>query len=180
MTRKEYCLSLDPRMEYCKPWTKAWIMDWLLSSEQYHIRRYIKALRSEEYYQIIQPNKFKLYWWRRRKNMLGVRLGFFIPAGCFGPDLKIWHYGSIIVNPNSRIGSGCDIHGNCCIGSRGDSQVSPRIGNNVNIGQNAQILGGITVADCVKIGAGAVLVKSVEELNETVIGVPAKSIRASL
>lgn len=177
MTRKEYCLSLDPRMEYCKPWTKAWIMDWLLSSEQYHIRRYIKALRSEEYYQIIQPNKFKLYWWRRRKNMLGVRLGFFIPAGCFGPDLKIWHYGSIIVNPNSHIGSGCDIHGNCCIGSNGKTQDSPIIGKDVNLGQNCQVIGGIMIADGVNVGAGAVVVKDVLSPGATVVGIPAKEIR---
>lgn len=62
-------------MEYCRPWTKAWFMDWLLSSEQYHIRRFVKALRSEEYYQSIRPDKLKLYWWKRRKNKLGVKVG---------------------------------------------------------------------------------------------------------
>ncbi len=163
-------------MEYCKSWTKAWIMDWLLSSEQYHIRRFVKALRSEEYYQDIKPDKLKLYWWKRRKNRIGAKLGFFIPAGCFGPDLKIWHYGSVIVNPESRIGSGCDIHGNCCIGSNGKTQDSPVIGNNVNLGQFCQVIGGITIADNVKVGAGAVVTKSVETEGATVVGVPAKEI----
>lgn len=172
MTRKEY-LALDPRMEYCKPLTKAWFMDWLLQSEQYHICSFVKALRSEEFYQDIHPNKFKLYRWKRKKNKLGARLGFFIPAGCFGPDLKIWHYGSIIVNPESRIGSGCDIHGNCCIGSNGRTQDSPVIGNNVNLGQNCQVIGGINVADGVKVGAGAIVVANIDKENATVVGIPA-------
>lgn len=173
MTRKEY-IALDPRMEYCRPWTKAWLLDWLLSSEQHHIRSFVKALRSEEFYQSIRPNKLKLYWWKRRKNKLGAKLGFFIPAGCFGPDLKIWHYGSIIVNPESRIGSSCDIHGNCCIGSNGTTQDSPVIGNNVNLGQNCQIIGGINVADGVRIGAGAIVVKDVPTPGVTVVGIPAR------
>ena len=89
--------------------------------------------------------------------------------------LKIYHYGSIIVNPKSRIGKNCTIHGNCCIGSKGTfPDDSPVIGNNVDIGQNAQILGGIYIADGVKIGAGAVVTKSVLVPGVTVVGVPAR------
>lgn len=104
-----------------------------------------------------------------------IRLGFFINAGCFDIGLKIYHYGSIIVNPKSRIGKNCTIHGNCCIGSKGTfPDDSPVIGNNVDIGQNAQILGGIYIADGVKIGAGAVVTKSVLVPGVTVVGVPAR------
>lgn len=163
-------------MEYCKPWSKEWLMDWLLKSEQYQIRKFVKALRSEEYYTSISPCKWRRYVWIRRKNIQGAKLGFFIPAGCFGPDLKIWHYGSIIVNPESRIGSGCDIHGNCCIGSNGKTQDSPVIGNNVNLGQYCQVIGGIKIADNVKVGAGAVVIKSIETDGVTAIGIPAHTI----
>lgn len=177
MTRKEY-ISRDVRMGYYKPLSKAWWLEWLLKSEQYYLKCYMRALRSEEFYLFEKPCTLLMYHWRRRKNVLGARLGFFIPAGCFGPDLRIWHYGSIIVNPLSRIGAGCDIHGNCCIGNRGESQASPVIGDNVNIGQNAQILGNITIADGVKIGSGAVVVKSVENIGSSVIGVPAHLLHA--
>lgn len=114
----------------------------------------------------------------RRKNVLGSRLGFFVAAGCFGWGLRIYHYGSIIVNPKSRIGNNCTIHGNCCIGNKGTRpDDSPTIGNNVDIGQNAQILGNITIADGVKIGAGAIVTKSILEPNVTVVGIPARVIR---
>jgi len=107
-----------------------------------------------------KPNRLLKYFYKRRKNVLGSPLGFFINAGCFGVGLKIYHYGSIIVNPKSRIGNNCTIHGNCCIGSKGGfHDYSPVIVNNVDIGQNAHILGGITIADGVKIGAVAVVTK---------------------
>ena len=84
---------------------------------------------------------------------------------------------ALIVNPKSRIGKNCTIHGNCCIGSKGGiPDDSPVIGDNVDIGQNAQILGGITVADGVRIGAGAIVTKSILIPDVTVVGIPAKVI----
>ena len=163
-------------MGYCRPLTKAWLLEWLLQSEQYQIKRYMKVLRAEEYYTSVKDCKILRFMFFRRKNILGAKLGFFIPAGCFGPDLRIWHYGSIIVNPESRIGPGCDIHGNCCIGSNGRTQNSPVIGKNVNLGQNCQILGGIRIADGVVIGAGAIVTKSFTNENATLVGVPAKEL----
>ena len=158
--------------------SKERLIDWLLHSEQYYIRQYVRALRSEEYYTFIRPNRILKYWYMRKRNKRGVRLGFFISPGCFGPGLKIYHYGSIIVNPKARIGKNCTIHGNCCIGSKGTfPDDSPVIGDNVDIGQNAQILGGITIADGVKIGAGAVVTHSVLEPNVTVVGVPGKILK---
>jgi serine O-acetyltransferase len=150
-------------------------MDWLLRPEQYWVRRYVRSLRQEEFYTFYKKNRILQYYYRRKKNLLGARLGFFISAGCFDGGLKIYHYGSIIVNPKSRIGKNCTIHGNCCIGSKGVfPDDSPVIGNNVDIGQNAQILGGITIADGVRIGAGAVVTKSIPEPNVTVVGIPAR------
>ena len=87
------------------------------------------------------------------------------------------HFGSVIVNPKARIGKNCKIHGNCCIGSDGGyPDASPVIGDNVDIGQGAQILGGIKVADDVRIGAGAVVVKDILTKGVTVVGIPARII----
>ena len=173
MKLKDY-LNAD-RMGYWPSFSRGALMDWLLRPEQYWIRKYVKNLRKEEFYTFHRKNKFLQYYYGRKKNILGARLGFFIAAGCFDTGLKIYHYGSIIVNPKSRIGKNCTIHGNCCIGSKGIfPDDSPVIGNNVDIGQNAQILGGITIADGVKVGAGAVVTKSIEESGVTVVGIPAR------
>ena len=153
------------------------ILEWLIRPEKYYIRRYLRFLRKEEKYTFTKPQKLLAYWYKARKNRLGSRLGFIISAGCFAEGLQLEHYGSIIVNPKSRIGRNCKIHGNCCIGSTGGyPDDSPVIGDNVDIGQGAQILGGIRIADGVKIGAGAVVVKDVRTPNVTVVGVPAHTL----
>lgn len=176
MTNKEYILQ-DTRMEHYPFWSKERFLDWLLKTEQYYLRLYVKYLRSEEYYTFVQPNKILKYLYFRKKNKLGAKLGFFIPAGCFGPDLKIAHYGSIIVNPHSKVGHGCTIHGNCCLGNKGEAisdDDSPRLGDNINIGQNAQILGPVQLADDITIGAGAIVTKTFTEKGITIVGVPAE------
>ncbi len=166
-------------MEHYPFWSKERFLDWLLKTEQYYLKLYIKYLRSEEYYTLVSPNRALRYWYFRKKNILGAKLGFFIPAGCFGPDLKIAHYGSIIVNPHSKIGRGCTIHGNCCLGNKGgepDENDSPILGDNINIGQNAQILGPVQLADDITIGAGAIVTKTFTEKGVTVVGIPARAI----
>lgn len=150
---------------------------WLIRPDKYYINRYLSFLRKEEKYTFSSPNKFLAFWYKARKNRLGSRLGFIISAGCFDEGLVLWHYGSVIVNPKAKIGKNCQIHGNCCIGNlRSDSQDSPIIGDNVDIGQGAQILGGIRIADGVRIGAGAVVIKDVVTPNVTVVGVPGREI----
>ena len=151
------------------------LLEWLIRPERFYINRYLRFLRKEEKYAFIKPCKLLQYWYKARKNRLGSRLGFIISAGCFGEGLQLEHFGSVIVNPKSRIGRNCKIHGNCCIGSDGGyPDDSPVIGDNVDIGQGAQILGGIRIADGVRIGAGAVVVKNIQEPGVTVVGVPGK------
>ncbi|MBR0500110.1 MAG: serine acetyltransferase [Bacteroidales bacterium] len=153
------------------------LLEWIIRPERFYVCRYLRFLRKEEKYTFSNPNKFMAYWYKARKNRLGSRLGFIISAGCFDEGLVIEHYGSVIVNPKSRIGRNCKIHGNCCIGSNGGyPDDSPVIGDNVDIGQGAQILGGIRIADNVKIGAGAVVVKDVSIPGTTVVGIPARPV----
>lgn len=149
------------------------ILEWLIRPEGYYIRRYLRFLRKEE----AASGQLTRYWYKARKNRLGSRLGFIISAGCFGEGLRLEHFGSVIVNPNARIGKGCIIHGNCCIGTKGGDELdAPVIGDNVDIGQFAQVLGGIRIADNVRIAAGAVVVKDVLTEGVTVAGVPAKEL----
>ena len=156
------------------------LLEWLIRPEGYYIRRYLRFLRLEERFCFATPVKLLAYWYKARKNRLGSRLGFIISAGCFGEGLQLEHFGSVIVNPKARIGRNCKIHGNCCIGSTGGyPDDSPVIGNNVDLGQGAQILGGIRIADDVRIGAGAVVVKDVLEAGATVVGVPGRIVSKS-
>ncbi|MBP3256406.1 MAG: serine acetyltransferase [Bacteroidales bacterium] len=157
------------------------LLNWLIRPERYYIDRYVKLLRKEEHYTFNKRNSIMAFWYKARKNRLGSRLGFIISAGCFGEGLQIEHYGSIIVNPKARIGRNCKIHGNCCIGSTGGyPDDSPVIGDNVDIGQGGQILGGIRIADNVKIGAGAVVVKDVLTPGVTVVGIPGSILKGDV
>ncbi|HUT59922.1 MAG TPA: serine acetyltransferase, partial [Phycisphaerae bacterium] len=63
-----------------------------------------------------------------------VRIG----RGLFLPD-----FGCIFVDDNAEIGRNCSIYQGVTIGARGSKTGSPRIGDFVNIGSGAQILGDI-------------------------------------
>ena len=53
---------------------------------------------------------------------------------------------------------------------------APKIGNNVFIATGAKIIGNITIADGVAIGANAVVVKDILEPNTSWGGVPARKL----
>lgn len=74
MTRREY-ISRDVRMGYYKPLSKAWWLEWLLKSEQYYLKCYMRALRSEEFYLFEKPCKTwarPVQWWLK----ILIRLGW--------------------------------------------------------------------------------------------------------
>jgi len=78
-------------------------------------------------------------------NILSYKLGFYIPINVFGSGLYIPHFGSIVVNPNCRIGNNCALHANVVIGQSNGGV--PIIGNDVFIGLGAKIFGDIYIAD---------------------------------
>lgn len=144
------------------------------------ISRYLKYLRYEMYHR----NNNKWLYHRimesvycRRKNKLGNRLGFYIGCQVFSEGLVIYHHGNIIVNGTARVGKNCRLHGDNCIGNNGKTPDSPIIGDNVDIGVGAKIIGGISIANNIKIAAGAVVVNSFYKEGITIGGVPAKRIR---
>ena len=165
---------MNPVIEYEKKLYFTGKLNYLTSmvthEDNYLIWKYMYFLRREE----AASNKLTQYFWRRRKNDLGAKLGIIINAGSCAKGLKIWHYGTTIINGDARIGENCTFHGQACIGNDGISEAAPVIGNNVDIGVGAKIIGGITIADNVKIGAGAVVTRSCLEEGATLVGVPAK------
>ena len=96
------------------------------------------------------------------------------PLNVFGEGLTIWHGQNIIVNSNARVGRNFSISAGCCIG-QANGEV-PVIGDNVEMTIGSRILGGITVADDVTVGAGALVIKDIDTPCTTWGGVPAKCI----
>lgn len=147
--------------------------------------RFIKLLRKCEYYRekankSINPIWKGLYWISRtRKNRLGVFIGVEIPENVFDEGLIIHHNGNIVVNGSAKVGKNCQLHGDNCIGNVGKENSltdCPRIGNNVEIGVGAKVIGGITLADNIKIGANAVVTQSFYEDGITLVGIPARKL----
>ena len=149
---------------------------WFSHDEPYEIYRYITALRKSEYYQ--QKHNVRLaIWYGRIANKRGNRLGYFIPGGCLGKGVRLLHKGSIIINHRARIGEGCIFHGGGnCVGNNGSSTDCPVLGKNVDVGIGAKIIGGVYIADDIKIGANAVVTKSFYEKGIVIAGVPARKI----
>ena len=94
--------------------------------------------------------------------------------GKFGKNLRIWH-GNIIINGNAIIGDNCNFHGNNCIGEKNGK--SPNIGDNVDVGYGTVIIGGITVANNIVIGANSLVNKSFLEEGVVIAGCPARIIK---
>ncbi len=90
--------------------------------------------------------------------------------------MSIAHYGTIVVNSAAKVGKNCRIHEGVNIGATNGSAKAPIIGDNVFIGTGAKIIGDITIANDVAIGANAVVVKSIEDSGVTYGGIPAKKI----
>lgn len=148
---------------------------------EYYIGKYLTYLRKQEYYintsksNIIK--KFLALFYERKKHNLGNKLGFYVAPNCCDSGLTIYHHGTIIINPNVRIGKDCKLHGNNCIGNNGISEGCPKIGDNVDIGFGAVVIGDIQIADGIKIGANAVVNKTFNESGITIAGVPAKRVK---
>lgn len=145
------------------------------------INKYLRYLRLEEYYynEIGIFKNFYAYFWARKKNKLGLKLGFFIPANTVGTGVTIYHNGNIIINGDAQIGRNCTFHGMNCVGNNGKNSEAPVIGNNVDIGIGAKIIGGVRIADNVKIGANAVVTRNCLTPGAVLAGVPAVEINKS-
>jgi serine O-acetyltransferase len=90
-----------------------------------------------------------------------------------GSNFVIDHFGGIIVSGYARFGDNCRIRSGVVVGLRRvDEPCAPVIGNNVDIGTGAKLLGKITVGDNSIIGANAVVLHDVPE-NSVAVGVPA-------
>lgn len=110
------------------------------------------------------------YRFRRLQRKMCSEIGFNV----FGKGLIIWHGQRIITNGEARVGDYCSISSGVVIGHGNGG--APHIGNNVEMTINSTIIGDVSIADNVRIGANALVVKDIIETNTTWGGVPAKKI----
>ena len=119
----------------------------------------------------------KWLWAKYKFKKLSIKLGFSIPINVFGPGLSIAHYGSIVINPNAKIGANCRLHVGVNIGASGGGTEAPIIGDNVYIGPGAILFGDIKIANNVTIGANATVNKSCDIEHCVLAGTPAKVVK---
>lgn len=100
-----------------------------------------------------------------------------IPINVFGKGLVIWHCQRIIVNPHAIVGDYCSLSSGVVIAQAHDE--NPTIGDYVELMVDSKVLGGISVADHVRIGANALVLKPITEPNTTWVGCPACKINDS-
>jgi serine O-acetyltransferase len=109
--------------------------------------------------------------------MCGITIG---STATIGRRLSIEHHGCIVIHGASAIGNDCLIRQGVTLGNTGydDPFGAPRIGDRVQIGAGAKILGRVTIGHDVTVGANAVVVEDVPD-NMTVGGVPARPLRTA-
>jgi serine O-acetyltransferase len=113
--------------------------------------------------------------YRVMKTVSQVLTGIDLPCEVkIGRRFRIEHFGGIIVSGDAVLGDDVVIRNGVTIGlKRRDDPGSPVIGNRVDIGAGAKILGKIRIGDDVLIGANAVVISDVPA-NSIAVGIPAR------
>ncbi|HEY4874763.1 MAG TPA: hypothetical protein VIH86_04270 [Puia sp.] len=97
-----------------------------------------------------------------------------------GKNLSLYHGQTLIINNKTIIGKNCTLRHGTTIGTKklidGSFSAGPVLGDNVDVGCNVCIIGGIKIGNNVIIGAGSIVIKDIPS-NAIVAGNPAKIIK---
>jgi serine acetyltransferase len=104
--------------------------------------------------------------------LFGVELPVSVVAG---PGLRVHHGEALVLNPGVRLGSGCTLRHSVTIGDRGgpSGTAVPVLGDAVEVGAGALILGPVVVGSGARIGSGAVVLHDVPD-GGVVVGNPGR------
>ncbi|MCE9542806.1 MAG: serine acetyltransferase [Verrucomicrobia bacterium] len=105
--------------------------------------------------------------------LMGIELDY---KTTVGPRLSLQHGVGLVVHQGVLIGEGCTLRNGVTIGERPPREGVPSLGDRVDVGVNAVILGPITIGNAVVIGAGSVVIRDVEP-GSVMAGSPARLIR---
>jgi serine O-acetyltransferase len=93
-----------------------------------------------------------------------------------GRRFRIEHFGGIVISGDATFGDDVIIRNGVTVGLKHTGHPgSPIIGNRVDIGSGAKILGTVVVGDDVVIGANAVVIKDVPP-DCVAVGIPARNL----
>jgi serine acetyltransferase len=105
--------------------------------------------------------------------ILGVEIP---PQVRVGRELRLFHPVAIVVNPNTVIGDRCTLRNSVTLGNRGGADGdAPVLGNDVELGAGAMVLGGVHVGDGARVGAAAVVLHDVAP-GARMVGNPAREL----
>ena len=151
-----------------KPWLKEpsiWVVYW-------HRHGQSVDLMKQGIFKLIQT---KLYWFIYHILTLitGISLSKSIKSE---GGIRIFHFGNIFLHQNVVLGKNCTLRQGVTIGNRHNDESAPIIGDDVEFGAYAQILGKVTIGKNSKIGAMSVVLNDIPE-NSTACGIPAKILK---
>jgi serine O-acetyltransferase len=134
---------------------------------------FIYILRKTQKY---KKKSFLGLFWRFVLRHHQIKYGFQIyPETQIGDGFYLGHWGSLVINPNTKIGKNCNIAQGVTIGqqNRGKNTGIPVIGNEVWIGANAVIVGGVMIGNNVLIAPNSYVNFDVPS-DSVVMGNPGK------
>ena len=102
------------------------------------------------------------------------------PGARIGQGVFIDHGMGVVIGETAEVGDRCLLYQGVTLGGTGkdSGKRHPTLANNVVVGAGAKVLGAIEVGANTRIGAGSVVVRSVEQ-NCTVVGIPGRVIHQS-
>lgn len=102
------------------------------------------------------------------------------PGAIIGSGLFIDHGMGVVIGETAEIGNNVTLYHGVTLGgtSLEKGKRHPTLGDRVTVGAGAKVLGNITIGADSRIGANAVVVKSVPE-NSVVVGVPGQIVKRS-
>ena len=129
---------------------------------------YLYSLRKTAYYANCKGADsllFKYWNWKLRK--AGIKFGFSIGYNSLGYGVVIPHWGTIVVNPDSRVGNFAVLQTSTCIAGGGKV-----IGDGLYLAVGSQIVGELTLGENVTVASHSMVNKSFGD-NVLIVGAPA-------
>ncbi|MGL5150991.1 MAG: serine acetyltransferase [Clostridium sp.] len=153
---------------------REWIKDYIYGNKKVMIVMVIYRMGNAVYYSSVNSLikkvlmiPLKLISIIINECLFGIEIPF---EARIGKRLRLIHLNGIVISKSSVIGDDCTIFHQVTLGAnehKGNLK-SPQVMNNVYVGCGAKLIGNIIIGENVKVGANAVIVKSIPQ-NSTVI-----------